>query len=44
MFGNDVDVFGCQMTSLNQRIRSSIGKSKLGSSARFARRLFRLVG
>ena len=44
MFGNDVDVFGCRVISLNQRIRSRIGKSKIGSSARFAKKLFKLVG
>jgi hypothetical protein len=44
MFGNDVDVFGCRVISLNQKIQSRIGKSKIGSSARFAKRLFELVG
>lgn len=44
MFGNDVDVMGCRVISLNQKIQSRIGKSKIGSSARFAKKLFKLVG
>lgn len=44
MFGNDVDVFGCRLLSVNQRIRATIGKSKIGSGARFAKKLFKLVG
>lgn len=44
IFGHDVDVFGCRVTSLNQRIRNTIGKSKIGSGARFAKKLFRVVG
>jgi hypothetical protein len=43
MFGNDVDVFGCRLISVHQRIRYSIGNSKMGSSARFVKKLLKLV-
>ena len=46
IFDNDVDIFGSRLSdrSYNQRRRRQIVKSKLMSSGRFARKLFRLVG
>lgn len=43
MFGNDVDVFGCRPISVYRRIRYSIGKSKIGPSARFVKKILKLA-